>query len=108
MEIERLTPDWSAAYEWCDMTLTRRLFQPGRRRALEHAATLLREAVVEDREVFGRWCLSIPLEDHEFLTRWSIRWRDLGSSDNTTREKAWRRFLAHPDSRPYRVRERAS
>lgn len=108
MHIERLTPDWSAAYEWDDMVLTRKLFQPGRRRELERAALLKREGVVEDRETFGRWCLSIPLEDYEYLTRWSIKWRDLGAPCNATREKAYRRFLASPDSRPYRVRDRAS
>ena len=105
--IERLDDLWSAEFEENDGTLFRRLFQPGRREKMQEIAAIRNSGLVRDREVFGRWCLDVPYEDLELLKR-STRWRDLGSVDYEIRSRTWRRFMQHPDSAPYRVRERAS
>lgn len=105
--ITRLDDLWSAQWEESDGTLYRRLFQPGRDEAMRDAAKLRASGIVQDREVLGRWCLSVPYQDLERLKR-STKWRELGSLDNEVRGRAWRRFMKSSDSAPYRVRERAS
>ncbi len=105
--VTQLDDLWAAEWEETDGILYRRLFQPGRRAVMEETAKIRSEGIVQDRELFGRWCLTIPYEDHERLKR-SVKWRELGSIDNATRHRAWRRFLQSPDSAPYRVREKAS
>ncbi len=106
-QVEQLDELWSAQWEESDGILRRRLFQPGRQAAMEEIAAIRSAGVVGDRELFGRWCLSVPYEDMERLKR-SVKWRELGSMDTETRHRAWRRFMQSPDSAPYRVRERAS
>lgn len=108
MRHQRLDEIWSASYRLDGSVLTRRLYQPSRTAVLEAVKSLRTEQVVEDRDdLRARWCLSIPLEDWEALRR-HPKWCELHSGDNDTRQKAWRRFLVHPDSAPYRVRDKAS
>ncbi len=105
--VEWLDDLWAAEWEESDGILYRRLFQPGRRAVMEETAAIRSAGIVEDREGLGRWCLTIPEEDMEYLKR-SVKWRELGSYDTETRHRAWRRFMQSPDSAPYRVREGAS
>ncbi len=104
---EQLDDLWWGEFEETDGWLYRRLFQPARREILADNQRLRESGVVEDRELFGRWALQIPMEDWEMLGR-SVRWRELHSEDKETRQRAFRKFLKHSDSAPYRVRERAS
>lgn len=108
MRRQRLDDIWSADYRLDGSVLTRRLYQPSRRAVLEAVKTLRTAGVVQDRDdLRARWCLSIPHEDYEMLRRHPV-WCELHSVDNDTSQKAWRRFLVHPDSAPYRVRDKAS
>ena len=50
---------------------------------------------------WGRWALSIPQLDWYHLQR---KYPELGSQDKHTREKALQRFMASPESAPYKVR----
>ena len=104
---QRLDETWSAEYERDGDTLTRRLYQPDRNAVLEDVKAIRDAGIVEDRPFRGRWCLSIPFDDWETLRRHPV-WRDLHSVDNATSQAAWRRFLVHPDSEIYRVRDKAS
>ena len=106
-EHRRLDEVWNGEFDQDGTVLTRRLYQPERHGILSAVKTIRDERVVEDRDFLGRWCLSIPFEDWERLRRHPV-WRDLHSVDNATSQAAWRRFLVHPDSAIYRVRERAS
>jgi hypothetical protein len=47
-----------------------------------------------------RWALSIPEEDHAVLVRLNPA---LASKDPVERTKAWKAFMAAPESLPYRV-----
>lgn len=77
--------------------------QPGRVGILEAVAATRREHPVADRPGFGRWALSVPLEDHAQLVR---KYPELGSPDARIRSAAWLRFIKSPESAPYRMRDR--
>lgn len=49
---------------------------------------------------FGRQVLSIPELDWELIR---ALYPELEAPDNEIRTKAWRKFMASPDSEPYRV-----
>ena len=50
---------------------------------------------------WARWALSIPQLDHYYLCK---TYPDLASPDKHTREKALAKFMASPESAPYKVR----
>ena len=50
---------------------------------------------------WARWALSIPQLDHYYLCK---KYPDLASPDKHTREKALAKFMASPESAPYKVR----
>jgi hypothetical protein len=52
---------------------------------------------------WGRWALSIPVDDHAALVKLLP---DLQSHDAIERTKAWAKFMASPLSLPYRVTEK--
>ena len=52
---------------------------------------------------FGRWALSIPEIDYKKLVKANPA---LKSLDTVERTLAWKRFMASPESVPYRVNER--
>lgn len=70
---------------------------------LDTLAELRKAGPMRDIPGFGRWALSIPLEDMLALR---IKYPDLASSDPFTKTRAYRRFIASDESIPYRVRER--
>ena len=107
-DYQRLDDIWGAYYEQSGHTVTRCLVQPERPQVLEAIKTIRNEGIVEDRPgIRGRWCLSIPFADWEWLKR-HPKWCELTSHDRDTRHKAWMRFMNHPDSAPFRVRDKAS
>lgn len=109
-EHRRLDETWAGEFERDGDILTRRLYQPERSGILDAVKTIRNERIVQDVKgshmLERRWCLSIPFEDWEALRRHPM-WCELHSVDNATSQKAWRRFLIHPDSAPFRVRENA-
>jgi hypothetical protein len=63
------------------------------------------EGVIDRNKLeWGRWALSIPHEDFAILCRINP---DLNSRDAATRTAAMKKFIASPESLPYRVMERA-
>ena len=50
---------------------------------------------------WARWALSIPQLDHYYLMK---KYPDMASPDKHTREKALAKFMASPESAPYKVR----
>ena len=50
---------------------------------------------------WGRWALSIPQLDHYYLCK---KYPDLASPDKQIRERALAKFMASPESAPYKVR----
>lgn len=49
---------------------------------------------------FGRVVLNIPIPDMQVI---NLRYPDTASPDNEIRARAWDKFLASPESEPYRV-----
>ena len=58
---------------------------------------------IPDREGLGRWALSIPFVDWLALRR---KYPELASADPQIRSRAYLRFMASPESMPFRVRAR--
>ena len=56
-----------------------------------------------DRPGLGRWMLSIPFEDYLAL---QVKYPELASPDGQIKTRAYKRFMASPESKPYRLRER--
>jgi hypothetical protein len=84
-----------------ELGLTATLNQYGRGELLESLAEVRATAPPADRDGLGRWALSIPFEDYQGLR---VTWPELSASDPITKSRAYKRFLRHPDSLPYRVR----
>jgi hypothetical protein len=49
---------------------------------------------------FGRWALSVPELDNIYLVK---KYPDLNSPDGPTKQRALAKFMASPESIPYRV-----
>ena len=82
-----------------DGVIYRELVQPSRLLVLERNQAMRNAGGPKDLS-FGRWQLCIPLEDLAVLKQRNL---ELGARDNATRTKAWQRFVASPESLPYRV-----
>jgi len=76
--------------------------QPGRNALLGGIQTLRQDRLAKGFR-WGRPELEIPAIDLHFLTKANP---DLASRDATTKTKAWKKFIASPESLPYRVRAR--
>lgn len=72
-----------------------------RNRLLEQNRQLRREGLKDLS--FGRWALSIPPIDYKKLVKANPA---LNAPDAVERTLAWKRFMASPESIPYRVNER--
>ena len=48
----------------------------------------------------GRWALSIPELDHHYLVK---KYPDLASNDRAVKDRALAKFMASPESAPYKV-----
>lgn len=83
--------------------LTHVLHQPSRHLILDTAARMRLLEPMRDREGLGRWALSIPFEDWVALRR---KHPELASTDAHVKTRAYLRFMASDESKPYRVRER--
>lgn len=77
--------------------------QPSRSLILDQAQRLRNEPEALRPLSFGVWALTIPFEDLENLEAANP---ELKSTDKETRRRAWRKFIASPESLPYRVKER--
>jgi hypothetical protein len=98
----RPTPDGEHVDRWYfeDGKVWRVRSQNDRRAILEKNKAL-RNA--DRRKEDGlRWALSIPTDDYDVLVKLNP---DLGSVDRQIKNQAWRKFLASPESIPYRVYE---
>lgn len=76
--------------------------QRGRRSLLDGVQTVRQDRLAR-KMPWGEPSLEIPLVDMHFLKKANP---DLDSLDGETKTKAWKRFLASPESLPYRVRGR--
>lgn len=72
-----------------------------RRKGLDELRKLRNDGGLGHQD-FGSVVLSIPELDFAVLQR---RYPDLISRDNETNKRAWLKFLASPESAPYRVRD---
>jgi hypothetical protein len=75
--------------------------QPAERLILETNAELQKMEPMADREGLGRWALSVPMLEMENLRR---KYPALRSRDPMERSRAWLKFIASDESKPYRVR----
>jgi hypothetical protein len=76
--------------------------QPGRRTLLSNVAEVRDNRLAKEME-WGRAELEIPVMDLHFLKKANP---DLDSKDATIKTAAWKKFLASPESLPYRTRGR--
>lgn len=76
------------------------VFQPGRRSILEQVEKIRTEKVAQSFN-WGRVELEIPELDYWMLVRKNP---ELISADGETKTRAWKKFIANPDNRKYRVR----
>ena len=70
-----------------------------RRTVLRHIREMREQKMVRRTDVL-RWALSIPRVDRYLL---GVKYPDLNSRDAETRTRAWKKFMASSESRPYRV-----
>ena len=108
-ETLRLDDIWAGrfVFDEAEGKVQRQLLQPDRDQRLALMAELRKNDIVPGDSPMGRWCLSIPFWDWERLRR-DPKWCELHSPDAETAQRAMRRFLVHPDSAPFRVREKAT
>lgn len=78
------------------------MIQPGATLML-HGIKTIRDNRLARSMDWGRAELEIPIIQLENLKR---RYPELGSPDQETKTRAWKRFAASPESLPYRVRGR--
>lgn len=84
--------------------LTREVLAPGKRELLDENQRRRLSGVRPDfAGGWGRHALQIPEADLAILRS---KYPELNCWDKDIRAKAWRKFLASPESRPYRVTER--
>lgn len=76
------------------------MIQPGATTMLEGIQTI-RDNRLAKSFGWGRAELEIPFIQLENLKR---RYPELGSTDQETKTRAWKKFAASPESAPYRVR----
>lgn len=79
--------------------LYRRLSQPSRDAILDYVKTLRDTDAVRKTDVL-RWTLTIPQIDRMLL---GIKYPELDSPDPQIKTRAWKRFIASEESKPYRV-----
>lgn len=87
-------------YQAHEDILYRRLSQPSRGFILERNARLRADPSGIRKLDWGRPALTIPLED---LMHLKLKFPDLNSRDAEIRTRAWKKFLASGESRPYRI-----
>jgi hypothetical protein len=75
------------------------VYDPNRNAAMGYIADMRSSADIQDMS-WGRWQLSIPELDLMLLKR---KYPELNSKDNDMKTRAWKRFLASSESKPYRV-----
>jgi len=78
-------------------------YGPGDLQALRANESMRKAGGARDTEGLGRLALSIPPGHYMALIRANP---DLNSPDAKVQTAAWRRFIASPESLPYRVRDK--
>ena len=105
-ETVRLNPEWEEPVKVDLVPEGEKLWgvqvQPGATTMLEGVQVIRDNRLAVDMD-WGRPELEIPFVQMENLKR---RYPELASPDHDIKLKAWKRFLADPESLPYRVRGR--
>ena len=81
---------------------TRERISANGRAVAELNQTLQRDKPLRDLS-FGRWGLQIPENEYNRLL---LKKPELSCWDKDIRTKAWKRFMASSESKPYRVHEK--
>ena len=94
---------WKLDYRFCphEDRLYMQRTQPDRQLILHRNAELQKNPGVITDISFGRYHLSIPLEDYEVLKR---KYPILVNGSNDERTAFYKKFIRSVESKPYRVR----